>query len=141
MEFSAESLQKINGLSMAVLNKPSSELTKAEAEKIIAFDMLSLPTELVVTINDTRRTEQQYCTNSYGGSMKASLSGITQIIGKNSLEAEDVNTMLNTYLEEKMIFLQLIKCKYASMEKALRDLSRDAQVKDKIVSIGRYADN
>ena len=67
MEFSAESLQKINGLSMAVLNKPSSELTKAEAEKIIAFDMLSLPTELVVTINDTRRTEQQYCTNSYGG--------------------------------------------------------------------------
>lgn len=139
MEFSAESLQKLNGLAMAVLNKPIKELNASQIEQLLAFDMMSLPSEITVSTNDTRRTEQQYCTNSYGGTSKIVFSELKELIKREVLELKDPNQMLDKYLELKSSFMQFVKFKYASTEAMLREMSRDAQLKDKIVGVGRHA--
>lgn len=140
MEITEEITQAIQGLSMAVLKKDASSLTKEEASFLIYADIMSLPQELVVTTNDTRKTEVQYCTNSYGGSLKISLQSITGNIKEQIDAIENPVESLNQYIKLKEIFIKFIQFKYNSMESILREQSREAQKKDKIVPVGRYND-
>lgn len=140
MEFSKESIQKLNGLSMAVLNTPAKDLTKGQLELLLGMDIMSLPIELSVSTTDTRKTEVQYCTNTYNGSMKLDLSGMKKLITEEVLNIKDVNEALTRYLELKNTYLQFVKFKYASTEASLREMSREAQMKDKIVGVGRHGD-
>lgn len=139
MDFNAESIQKLNGLSNAVLGKPAKDLTQDQLKTLLAMDMMAMPSELTVSTNDTRKTEVQFCTNSYGGTVKITLSDMKELIKRDVLEIDDPNEMLSKYLEIKSMFYQMMKAKYASMEQTLRDMSRDAQMKDRIVGVGRHA--
>lgn len=138
MDFNAESIQKLNGLANAVMGKPAKELTQAQLQILLAMDMMSLPSEITVSTNDTRKTEVQFCTNSYGGTTKITLGDMKELIKREVLEIKDPNEMLTKYLEMKGMFIQFLKAKYASMEATLRDMSREAQLKDKIVGVGRF---
>lgn len=141
MEINTELAELISGLSSAVLKKDSKTLTKDEASFLIAADIASLPTELSIDISDTRKTEVQYCTNTYYAGVKIPLADVKKYINTSLDEISDPTEMVTKYIALKDMYIKFMQFKYASMENFLRDLTREAQKKDKIVPVGRYNSN
>ena len=138
---SEESLQtKIHGLAQ-IVGKDSSKLDYPEAINLIKLDISFLPNEITVSTNDTRKTEVQYCTNTYFGSTRMDVSYYKEhIISTVEPLQEDVSKMIDSYVEMKQNFVNFIKYKYSSMEANLREMSREAQKKDRVVGVGRYGE-
>lgn len=113
-------------------------ITEEEIMTILSIDLTSIQSSFTLSSTSTRRTEQQYCTNSYvaGCAIDTSeLKAELHIIYKNAANAAEA---ANKYFLAKDRFLSLLKVKLAASEGLLRDTLREFETKDGIPGQGRY---
>lgn len=121
--------QKLLDLAEKVFDKSSKDLTKEDLRLLLTMDMSISFNKLSVSAAQTRPTSKKYATNNYHASLEISLDKVMQIVLEkmdNIPEAE----IIDKYLELKSIVYNMIRVKYESTERYLRNLLDSAAKKD-----------
>lgn len=123
-----EKFKKITGLT---------DLTEEEAENLLKVDAVTLPSQIVLSIDHARTTSVQYNTNRYSAQVTIDLGPLnlftSTIVNKKGTSEEDIKRL-------SRMFIGIVISKYEKSEAFIRDCLNKAEAKDGIRPIGKQND-
>lgn len=134
-----ETKDKLDILANSIYQTPLQSLDISKIKTLIMLDVSCIPEEITISAGSTRKTEIQYCTNNYHGSIKLSCSMYKEAVALIFTTA-DGSKCLQEYFRLKAGFYSLLREKISTNENFVRSCLRDAEIKDGIPPQGRFSD-
>jgi hypothetical protein len=128
---------KVESLCEQVYSKPLKQCSREEVMIIIEMDVRIGIKDLRVSVSNTRQIIA-YTPNSYGADLTIDFSAVQRyMVEQVSLEATPIK-ILEKYLKLRSVFIGLLSMKFRNSEELLRNLCREAEVKDGVEPLGRF---
>jgi hypothetical protein len=129
---------KINSLCTQVYQKPVNQCTKEEVITLIEMDIRLSIGKMNVQVSGTRQVEQ-FNPNTYGATLEINFSESYDYMLNQVRLASTPEELIEKYVQMRSVFLTLVGMKFRNTEDYLRSLCRDAELKDNVKPVGRYA--
>jgi hypothetical protein len=129
---------KISSLCTQVYQKAASQCTKAEVLTLIEMDMRLYIGKMNVSVSGTRQVEQ-FNPNTYGASLEIDFTQSYGYMLEQVRSAATPEEVIEKYIQLRGIFLSLVGMKFRNTEDYLRNLCREAELKDGAKPVGRHA--
>lgn len=129
---------KLSSLCMQAYQKPANQCTKAELITLIEMDIRLSIGKMNVSVSGTRQVEQ-YNPNTYGASLEIDFTSSYEYMLEQVRAAKTSEEVIEKYIQLRGLFLSLVGMKFRNTEGYLRDLCREAEIKDNAKAVGRHA--
>jgi hypothetical protein len=123
---------------MQAYQKPANQCTKAELITLIEMDIRLSIGKMNVSVAGTRQVEQ-YNPNTYGASLEIDFTASYDYMLEQVRMAKTSEEVIEKYIQLRGLFLSLVGMKFRNTEGYLRDLCREAEIKDNAKAVGRHA--
>jgi len=131
-------LEKLDGLSSSVLNLPLTSLTRSQLLDLINIEINTKIDQITVSAYSTRQVEN-FNPNNYGAVQVIDLKDSYRYLYEEIKSlGSDTSLIIRRYVELKAMMYKIIAYKYSSTEQFLRDLIREAELKDNAKAVGRF---
>lgn len=137
-KLSERAMNQITAMSNALYQAPPDKVTIQSIINLLNVDLCSIPVEFTISAGSTRRTEIQYCSNNYHASEKIDCSYYQDTIRQQLSQIATIEEQINTFIDMKHLFMSTMEKKIANNEHFIRDIIRQAEVKDGIEAQGRF---
>ena len=129
---------KLSSLCTQVYQKPLNQCTKDEVCNLIEMDLRLVVGKMNVHVSGTRQVEQ-FNPNTYGASLEIDFTQSYQFMLDSVKNSNTVEDLIEKYIQMRSTFLTLVGMKFKNTEDYLRHLCREAEIKDNVKPVGRYA--
>lgn len=126
-DLSKEDKELLAKLASSTLGKKEDELTDTDIIYIMEMELAALPMELSVSVEETRRTQLQFCNTRYGAEMKIDLSELKMVVKEIIYNHEN---SFEGFIKASQMIKSFVQAKYERSELFLRTMANEAIKKD-----------